>query len=393
MNRTYNIISEVRRQERMGLYVHVPFCHARCAYCDFYSQTHCTKEAQDRYVAALARSIDALAPACPPISTVYFGGGTPSALGLRLPPLISHVGRSLPVEPRAEITVEVNPESFDERLLCVLVEAGVNRISMGVQALDDDVLKSLGRLHTASDARSAMRLLQESGLNYSVDLIAGVPDTTREDMSAWVHEVASFKPQHLSIYPLTVEPRSALAQRPSFIPLDEDDAADYLESAWADAQAAGYYHYEVSNFAHVGFESAHNSAYWSGTPYLGIGPSASSALSLATGERLRFTQTDDFDDFCALPADVERELAGADCETLSLNEVARENLMLAMRMSLGAAHSDVQAAGLGEVFLSLVRTGLCRFDAVSRHFVPTKKGWMLGNEMFGAIWCAEPFVE
>lgn len=387
MNPTYNIASELRTLPFCGLYIHVPFCHARCAYCDFYSQTSCHDTDQIRYCAAVKSSLDALAETEVPISTLYFGGGTPSALGPRLPDLVRYAKENVPVQPDAEITVEVNPESFDENLLEELVASGVNRISVGVQALDDRVLSLLSRLHTKADALRTLELLKKAGINYSVDLIAAIPSTTPEDMRAWIDEVALYNPFHISLYPLSVEPRSALASHPLFQNIDEDFAADCLEQAWTDIEHHGFVHYEISNFAREGFESKHNTSYWEGASYIGIGPSASSSINRLDSSRLRFTLTDSLEEFCTLPALIMGKQD--DTEELSATDALREDIMLAMRLKSGVSLERVEAAGLIEVFQALRGDGMCIFDKLSSRFIPTRRGWMLGNEMFGAIWCAE----
>lgn len=388
MNPTCNIIREISLQKSIGLYIHVPFCHARCAYCDFYSQTSCDEAHQKSYVDAVKASLASLAQTGVLVSTIYFGGGTPSVLKEHLVELVKFVRTYLNVDPKAEITVEVNPESLDDKLLENLMKQGVNRISMGVQSLDDRVLTLLSRPHSREDALKALKILHGSGINFSADLIASIPSTTPKDMTSWIQEVTSFKPSHLSLYPLSVEPKSALARHPLFKNIDEDFAADCVEKAWSDIEQKGYMHYEISNFALSGRESKHNTSYWKGASYIGIGPSASSALNCENKSRARFILRSSLNEFCSRPSLILND-SDEEFEILSDREVLREDIMLAMRLKSGVSAQKVKRAGLAEIFNSLEAKGLCLFDKQTNHFIPTKRGWMLGNEMFAEIWCVD----
>ena len=383
-----NIDKLLAKQDELGLYIHVPFCHARCAYCDFYSQTRSDAQSIHAYVDALRKMIISYAPYMKTVSSVYFGGGTPSVLGLRLVEVLEAINSCISVKEGAEITVEVNPESLTKEVLDAYRAAGVNRISMGVQACDDDVLKRLGRIHTMEQTDAALQLVRSSGIAFSVDFIVGIPGVDPGAIHSWLVHVLPFKPSHISVYPLSVEEGTSLSTLREFQDIDEDDQAEALTEAWSALENAGFVHYEVSNFARPGCESVHNSSYWHKKPYLGLGPSASSMLMNDENERVRFTLRDDLDSFLADHRhDITGELdviGGVQDE----HAVEREDVMLAMRTNQGVDARVVEHASLVGVFDALIDEGLCIFERDSQHYVPTQKGWMLGNEMFGAIWCA-----
>lgn len=391
MKTTLNITSLIAKQQGpLGLYVHVPFCKARCAYCDFYSQVDCSVERMKAYAEKLKTVIDELATCHPRIATLYFGGGTPSALRALLPELVAYAVRKLKLEKHAEITIEANPESLSESLLIALKQAGVTRVSLGVQACDSSALARLGRLHNHKQTSTALSLLKRSGLHFSADLIVGIPDTTPSDVSSWIAEILTFAPEHISVYPLSVEEDAPLAHIEAFQDISPDFQADCLEAAWDALAQAGYEHYEVANFALPGYASRHNSSYWHGIPYVGLGPSASSMLIREDGSRLRCTLTETLEDFLASEGlDVlgESEILGFTETGLSL--ALREDIMLAMRTREGVVQEMMHDAQLEDVARKLVEEKLCTFDARQNRYLPTEHGWLLGNEMFGALWCAE----
>lgn len=265
-----------------GLYIHIPFCARKCAYCDFYSlplaDFPSVGPAVSRFFQALETELAALPGGFAP-DTVYIGGGTPTALdAAQLGALLELVRRRVPWCAVREWTVEANPGTLDAAKAAALRAAGVNRVSLGVQSLDDAALRRLGRLHTAAEARAGFDLLRAAGFdNLSVDLMYALPGETTDRVLADVRGLLAWQPEHLSCYALAIEPGTPLAEQQargavSEVP-DEEQAEQYhaLRSAML---AAGWHHYEISNFARPGRECRHNLNYWRGGEYAGCGPAA-----------------------------------------------------------------------------------------------------------------------
>lgn len=279
------------RESPLGLYLHIPFCTLRCAYCDFYSAVT-TEVMLDRYAVRLSEEIRKWGKEIRrPLATVYFGGGTPSLLGERISGVMSAVRESFEVMPDVEITLEANPECFilpaesaDGKqmslpaFLSAAVKSGVNRLSIGVQSGLKHELKLLGRRHTAADAENAVKLARQAGFkNISLDLMIGLPDSDCETLRRSLDFLLGLEPEHISAYMLKLEPNTALERRGIALPDDDSVAEQYLFTCEY-LEKAGFRHYEISNFARSGFEGRHNSGYWNGGEYLGIGPSAHSYL-------------------------------------------------------------------------------------------------------------------
>lgn len=384
-----------------ALYLHIPFCHAKCAYCDFDSRPLCgaALEAEaGRYLDVLLARVDSFgaAGALVDVRTVYVGGGTPTVLGPRLPELVRRVRRwCAPVE----LTCEANPESFDDAMAGALAAAGATRVSLGVQSLDDAELLAVGRLHTSGQALAAVARARAAGLSTSCDLMCGLPGQTPESWRRTLEGIVGAGPDHVSVYPLTLEEGTPLARRarrdPSLVP-DDDLQARLMEEARRALGDAGYAPYEVASYARPGHACRHNVAYWTGLSYLGIGRSA--AGMLAAGEwrdlaalfpgapevppeaaRVRYVQADD---------------AGArfDVEVLTAREAVAEDLMLGMRMTRGvgpgllslarelAGEKNVEAAVGSALDLGLAAR------TPDGGLAPTERGWLLGNELYGLMW-------
>ena len=265
----------------LGIYIHIPFCRSKCEYCDFYSLPQADEETMDRYLKALCAHIRETGPQAPAyrVDTVYFGGGTPTYFGSdRLAAVLAAVRESFDVDPEAEITFEANPDSVDLKLLRRLRREGFNRISLGIQSDDDDILFSIGRPHTYADAVEAVRLARKAGFrNLSVDLMFGLQNQTTHSWLNTLDHVLELKPEHISCYGLRVEEATPLNRYYHLldIPGDERQADMYL-SAVELLRRRGYHQYEISNFAQRGKLSKHNLKYWTGKEYLGFGPRASS---------------------------------------------------------------------------------------------------------------------
>ena len=307
-----------------GLYIHIPFCHSKCIYCDFFSTPR--KYDSEAYVDALLNELkQRRAEISEPFSTIYIGGGTPSSLSHdTLNSLLS----KLPISEAEEITVEVNPEDVNEQLIDILRKNGVTRVSMGIQSLNDDELKDVGRRHTASRAIDALTSLLEAGFNVSADLIYGLPGQTIESWNTSLLSLLAHRPHHLSCYILSYEPDTPLTRllnKGKITEADDNTIAEMYSILCRETAAAGYEHYEIANFALPGYHSRHNSAYWRFAPYIGLGPGAHSF----DGKIRRLN-----------PHDIERYISSRDLDFTEKEEETAEQLsndyiMVALRTSEG----------------------------------------------------------
>ena len=299
----------------MNLYVHFPFCRAKCAYCALHSRAGSTPEARRAYCARLAEQLAALGTA-PNFSTIYFGGGSPALCNL------TPIFDALQSFSTPESTVELHPLDARPEVLEMLKKGGVNRISMGVQSLDDDVLKAMGRLHTAAEAEAAFRAVRAAGFkNVGIDLIAGWPGTTPESWHTTLARATALGLDHCSVYTLIHEPKTRLdlAVRRGELVLPSDDVAlAQIDIARAALAEVGLARYEISNYARPGFECRHNLAVWRGEDYIGLGEGAHGRHGLvrtASGVETTVTPEEDA---------VERALFSLRTrEGLSLDRVAR----------------------------------------------------------------------
>jgi oxygen-independent coproporphyrinogen-3 oxidase len=263
------------------LYFHIPFCPKLCPYCSFYVETGATgaKNKTQRFLDALLLEVEKQSAAFSvKPETIYFGGGTPSMLSIaQLEYLLPKLRDRLDMRALREWTFEINPATVSAEKARALRSLGVNRISMGVQSWDDDVLKTLGRTHSAAQARRTFETLRAAGFdNINVDLMFAVPGQTREQWQRTLAQTATLQPEHVSAYCLTYEEDTEFFRKLNAGAFSQDDNrdADMFEAAIEALGASGFLHYEISNYAQPGRESRHNAAYWSGADYLGFGPSA-----------------------------------------------------------------------------------------------------------------------
>lgn len=258
----------------LSLYLHIPFCKQKCRYCAFHSASPCKT---DEYTAAMERAITHFGKEAEPLSTLYIGGGTPALLGAQnLAKLIDAARGSFGFQEGIEITIELNPESTTPLLLRALKETGVNRISLGVQSLQDKELAALGRLHDARSAEAALKMIFEAGFeNVSADVMYGLPRQTAASFEDTLRRLLAYPITHLSAYSLQIEEGTPLFKS-GLSPMEEDLEEDLHDLLCQKAREQGLIHYEISNFGKEGFFSRHNMAYWRRTDYLGLGPSAHS---------------------------------------------------------------------------------------------------------------------
>lgn len=265
--------------DKISLYIHIPFCKSKCPYCDFYSMK-ASESDYDKYTIMLIDKIKYWSKkTSKKVSTVYFGGGTPSVLGAdRLSVILSEIINRFSICNNAEITVEVNPDTGKFLDFAKLHECGFNRISIGLQSAVDKEIKILGRIHSPNDARLTVERARDAGFkNISLDLMMGIPYQTKESLKYSIDFCNDCKVTHISSYILKIEENTKFYQmKDSLILPDEDEQAELYLFAVDYLNSLGYNQYEISNFAKTGFESRHNCNYWECSEYIGIGPSAHS---------------------------------------------------------------------------------------------------------------------
>ena len=355
-----------------ALYLHVPFCVSRCAYCGFYSQATCANDARiAEYVECLRVLVARFGSAgmLRHVKTAYIGGGTPTLAGERLVGLAREVCLQCPE--LVEFTSEANPDSLSESLALGLRRAGITRVSLGVQSLSDAELRGLGRAHTSHQALEAARVVKAAGFDLSCDLMCGIPGQTPASWRTSLAGVLAAGADHVSCYPLSIEEGTpfddAVLAGAMQLP-DADLQADMMQAAAQLLRSRGLERYEVASYAYPGFECRHNIAYWTGVPYLGIGHSA---VSMAQDDLRRVRMQD-----------------GTVLEELNRAQMAAEDLMLGMRMSRGVSCRLVEqlADVLPEApaaFDGLIARGLV--ERKDGRFVPTETGWLYGNELYGEL--------
>ena len=379
-------------QDKLGIYVHIPFCRSKCDYCDFYSLAG--REARmDDYQKALLAHIAETAPLAGEytVDTIYFGGGTPSFYGdKRLREVLAAIQKQFRVDKDAEITFEANPDSVDAKSLRRLRKAGFNRISMGMQSACPEELAAIHRPHTTKQADEAVAAAKKARFkNLSLDLIYGLPGQTAESWKQTVEHALSLIPQHLSCYGLKVEEGTPLAARGEageVLP-DDDMQADLYLWTVGRLERAGYPQYEISNFAKPGFESRHNLRYWLTRPYIGFGPGAHSDFG---GRRYSFVRD--------LEGYIDGVLKGGtiiDSEDLiPQRERGGEYLMLRLRTARGVEEWEYRRAYFRdfaplEALLEGYRThGLAEQTAEGRWRL-TPQGFLVSNALIGELMDAQ----
>ena len=385
--------SEVGRE--IGLYLHLPFCVRKCCYCDFDSaplEAAGGLAAARRYVEALCIELDRRAASTEfhggRVATIYLGGGTPTVLPTEwLAEVLGRVRHRFPLAPEAEITVEANPGTVDEGKVAALLAAGANRLSLGAQSFSDQVLRTLGRAHDANQSLAAIRAARAAGCrNLGLDLIYGVPGQSLEEWQGSLRQALEARPEHISAYGLSVEPGTALARvmaAGELAEVGEDLYARMYAMAAKTLVAAGYRHYEISNFALPGYECCHNRRYWAGAEYLGLGCSAHSYNGGVRWNNLAGAGVyTEWLDRGLLP--VQR------AEALSPPRRLAELLMLGLRLAEGVSEKGLAArTGLrfGEVFGQEIAS-LCEqrmlVKSGDRLRIPRAR-WIVSNEVLSYL--------
>lgn len=366
-----------------GLYIHIPFCRSKCAYCDFFSipVNSVLKKDTDcfaKYIVAIQQEMAIrISEIKGPIDTIYVGGGTPTAIPL---PLLSEFLSSIHRyvirynkgyggEDISEFTVEANPEDISRSLIDTLRNSGVNRISIGIQSFDTCQLNAIMRRHDSTSSRDALTILTESGINYSADLIYGLPGQSVDSWSYQLDSLLDFEPPHFSAYLLSYEPGTRLyarKERGLVTEADEQTACRMYDALMEAAAARGYNHYEISNFSKPGLEARHNSSYWNLTPYLGLGCSAHSF----DGDIRRVNPSNLGAYMKALLKNTPETAFQEEPET-TINKV-NDYIITSLRTSYGLSSSLLKSKW-GSETASMVEANLSHLRATG-HIVPTAKG-------------------
>jgi oxygen-independent coproporphyrinogen-3 oxidase len=360
------------------LYVHIPFCARICPYCAFYKERADSSQTQ-RFCEALLREIENVGGQFPlKLETIFFGGGTPTALTTpQLEFLLGGMRERLDLSHLMEWSVEANPGSVSPPKAALLRQMGVSRLSLGVQSWDDALLKLLGREHNAAQAESSFHILRDAGFsNISVDLMFGLPGQTLAQWEGDLTKTISLRPEHISTYCLTYEEDTEFFLRHASGEFREDAESDaqFLESAMRILEGAGLEHYEISNYARPGFASAHNRGYWAGDDYLGIGPSAFSTVGMERWQNV-----------CDYRAYSDRILAGSSAvesmEPLTPDMKRTERIALGLRTREGISSREL--APWPNESNEFVALGLLRKQKGS--FVLTPRGKLLADSVAGGF--------
>ena len=322
-----------RKDNSFELYIHIPFCVRKCAYCDFLSAPG-SEEAKASYTKALLREIEAVKTEKREVSSIFVGGGTPSALSPSLMgDIFEKIHESFSVAQDAEITIEANPGTLSKEKLFLYKNAGINRLSLGLQSPEAAELKSLGRIHTYEEFLESFSLAREAGFqNINVDLMCALPDQTYEGWIRNLRTVAALHPEHISAYSLIIEEGTPFAKRKLNLPDEDTEYRMYEDTAGILAEY-GYEQYEISNYAKKGLVCRHNIGYWTRKEYLGLGLGAASLWG-----NQRFSNTSDFSAY--LKESGSPETIRENREILSLEDEMSEFMFLGLRMTEGVSKAE-----------------------------------------------------
>ena len=383
-----------------SVYIHSPFCRSKCAYCDFFSVP--VTSIQDAYVNGIINEFDYYKDkySLKKIDNLYIGGGTPSLLSsIQLKKIIS---KFFPFfSDNAEITVEVNPESLTLQLLDEMLNMGITRISLGIQSMDDNCLSTVCRCCNSSINRNALRILSEKEINYSVDLIAGLPPQNDDEFIKGLNEVISYNPKHISLYGLTLEENTALYKQVSMgkIKCQEEKIESQWFAGWKFLEKHGFIQYEVSNFGIPGYESRHNINYWKQGSYLGLGAGGTGTLyqfDKNVAEGLRYTNSSNIDKYIdfwnGAKFFADKNIIPCDKEFLDQKILAFEFCMLGLRMSQGISLQEYSKRFSDtfpiEPFLRWEKKGLVEIKKTEKGdtlFAMTKKGLPFLNSFLSEL--------
>ncbi len=345
-----------RKDTSFELYIHIPFCVRKCAYCDFLSASG-SEEAKASYTEALLREIEAVKTEKREVSSIFVGGGTPSALSPSLMgDIFEKIHKSFSVAPDAEITIEANPGTLSKEKLFLYRNVGINRLSLGLQSPEAAELKSLGRIHTYEEFLESFSLAREAGFqNINVDLMCALPDQTYEGWIRNLRTVAALHPEHISAYSLIIEEGTPFAKRKLNLPDEDTEYRMYEDTAGILAEY-GYEQYEISNYAKKDLACQHNVGYWTRKEYLGLGLGVASLWG-----NQRFSNTSDFSAY--LKDSGSPEKIRENRETLSLEDEMSEFMFLGLRMTEGVSKAEF-LEGFGTPIESVYGNVLDKYKSV-----------------------------
>ncbi len=385
--------------KNLGLYLHIPFCKSKCAYCDFYSSDKIvcrgrkTPEEMKLYCTALKNNMRIISERTTQynVDTVFIGGGTPTALPAKLLlDIVKEVDNDFYLDDNCEFTVEMNPATADLRLLKKLRRAGVNRLSIGLQSAHNHELAALSRIHTAGDFTECFQMAREAGFdNINIDVMYGIPEQTKSSFMETLEFVVSMKPEHISMYNLRIEDGTPFGEKKHMLPLPDEDTECEMYFDGIDFLASrGYHQYEISNFARDGYECRHNLRYWLGEEYIGCGPAAHSFF----GGR-RFSLRRSLAQYCKLLETKGTSLPSSlldESYVVDRKEEVAEYLMLRLRLAKGISVDDFRArfgADFDEIFgkkLEIyIKNGFMTHE--DGHYAFTPQGMFVSNEILSRI--------
>lgn len=366
--------------DAIGLYLHIPFCLQKCNYCDFSSFAGVSTQIREKYIECLITELYSYRKDKRiKIDSIFFGGGTPSLLCAReFSKLAEAIHNSFEVLPNTEFSIEANPKTLTEENLCEYIANGVNRVSLGMQSIHENELKFLGRIHSFDDIIASVRLFDKLGIdNFNLDLMYAIPDQTVSSFSKTLDAAIAMGAAHISAYGLIIEEGTDFYRRKESLPLpSEDEECAMYSIACERLFAAGFSHYEISNYARLGYSCRHNLKYWQDGEYIGVGLGAHSYFG-----NKRYANSDIFSEY--LSQDFTKYRTE---ETISLKDSAYEYAMLRLRLAEGFSLSEYERLfgksflfGKGDVIKTFVREGL--LSLLNGRIFFTEKGFYLSNSL------------
>lgn len=339
-----------------GIYIHIPFCKQACFYCDFHFSTSLKKK--DELIQALVKELEIRKDdlKTETIETIYFGGGTPSLLTIdELRFLINEVYKNYSVINHPEITLEANPDDLSNNLIIQLSKSPINRLSIGIQSFFEDDLKSMNRAHNSEEAKACLQVATQYFDNITIDLIYGIPNMSQEKWNKNLETAFSYGVNHISSYALTVEPKTALdvfIKKGDYPPIDETLALEHFNHLIDKTKDQGFVHYEISNFGKPNYFSKHNTSYWQGKSYIGIGPSAHSfkrnQRSWNVSNNSKYIQS------------IQNNVLPNTIEELSMKDQYNEYIMTGLRTIWGVSLNDIEQ-NFGEDYLQRLKSSAEKF--------------------------------
>ncbi|MFW0884002.1 radical SAM family heme chaperone HemW [Candidatus Acidulodesulfobacterium sp. H_13] len=386
----------------MNIYIHIPFCKSKCNYCSFYSIPISRSEHNPAYfkyyfnllIKEMKNMSQKFSLRDSPVNGIYFGGGTPSIMPADFfSGFLRHIENNFKIMDDAEITVEINPESGDFEKLSALKSFGVNRLSIGAQSFNPDVLRTAGRIHNKEDIYDTVSNAKKAGFkNISLDLIIGLPMQIENVFHNDIGQILNMEPEHISAYMLSVENNTEFYKiynkNNGITFASEERIAGYYEILCEFLDKADYIHYEISNFSKPGYESRHNMNYWKRGEYLGLGPSASSFFKTGDREEIRKTNVSDLSIYTLNILDKSKNGTGTDfTEVLTEKDKINEEIFLSLRTNCGISSKRLIEFVKPDIINDFINAGLMQIKKcrLNDYIVLTVEGMLLSSEIFARI--------